>query len=373
MPIFKQEAYRFLGYKEGDLPVTSKMVKNILNAANLHDLIGGETIASGQGLLARVKRTPVVLFQLDEFGLMIQALRYRNASQYSREIPRNIIRLYSSSDSIFGGTEYADQTNRPTVQIKYPCVSIHATTTPESFYISLESKDIINGFINRFIVVDMSNKPIPPIKKRGLYPDVPKSILKWIKQVINTTSKIGNLDLVNTSNPYVVYSSPEGAALLTEFTHYADYQIGVFTDTGTASLWGRAAEHAHKIALVCACAENIDHPQIEKSHAEWAIRFIGTYTEYLAKQVKAHVADTDFEKHLNDFYLAIISAGYQGITEREMNRRKPFCSYSPRDRNPIIDTLLKGGKIALQRTKTTSAGRPRMAYIACSIDAEDHT
>ena len=125
------------------------MVKNILAAANLHDLIGGETIASGQGLLARVKRTPVVLFQLDEFGLMIQALRYRNASQYSREIPRNIIRLYSSSDSIFGGTEYADQTNRPTVRIEYPCVSIHATTTPESFYISLESKDIINGFINR--------------------------------------------------------------------------------------------------------------------------------------------------------------------------------------------------------------------------------
>ncbi len=31
MPIFKQEAYQFLGYKEKDLPITSKVVKNILS------------------------------------------------------------------------------------------------------------------------------------------------------------------------------------------------------------------------------------------------------------------------------------------------------------------------------------------------------
>jgi len=115
-----------------------KMVKNILNAASLHDLIGGETIASGQGLLARVRRTPVVLFQLDEFGLMLQALQHKSASHYSREIPRNIIRLFSSSDTIFGGTEYADQDEKPTSPIAYPCVSIHDTTTPENFYASLE-------------------------------------------------------------------------------------------------------------------------------------------------------------------------------------------------------------------------------------------
>lgn len=31
IPVFKQEAYRFLGYKEKDLPITSKVVRNILS------------------------------------------------------------------------------------------------------------------------------------------------------------------------------------------------------------------------------------------------------------------------------------------------------------------------------------------------------
>jgi len=170
-----------------------KMVRNILNTACQYDMLGGETIASGQGLLSRVKRTPVVLFQLDEFGRMLQALQQKNSGRHSREIPMNIIRLFSSADSVFIGTEYADQTNRPTVLIEYPCVSIHATTTPENFYAALQSKDVVDGFLNRFLVVDLSNKPIPHIEKRGLYPDVPEVILDWIERVINANPRKGNM------------------------------------------------------------------------------------------------------------------------------------------------------------------------------------
>lgn len=345
-----------------------KMVKNILNAAGQFDMIGGETLASGQGLLSRVKRTPVVLFQLDEFGLMLQALQQKNAGRFSREIPMNMIRLFSSSDSVFRGTEYADQTNRPTALIEYPCVSIHATTTPETFYAALESRDVVNGFLNRFLVVDMSDKPIPPIEKRGLYPEVPDSILNWIDRVINANTKKGNMARFNAPQPIVVPSAPDAADLLREFTRYADQQVASFARTGVDALWGRAAEHAHKIALICACAENSTPPIIAVSHARWAIHFVGHHTEYLASQVQARIADTEFERHLNEFCMAISAAGARGVTEREMNRCKPFCSQPPKDRKPIIDTLLRGGKIALTGIKATGAGRPRVAYIAYDID-----
>ncbi|MDP8237679.1 MAG: bifunctional DNA primase/polymerase [Candidatus Hatepunaea meridiana] len=347
-----------------------KMVKNILNAACQYDMIGGETIASGQGLLARVKRTPVVLFQLDEFGLMLQALQQKNSSRYSREIPMNMIRLFSSSDSVFGGTEYADQVNRPTALIEYPCVSIHATTTPETFYSALDSKDIINGFLNRFLVVDMSTKPIPPIEKRGLYPDVPDSILVWIERVINANAKKGNMTRFNVPQPIVVPSASDAAVLLREFTQYADLQVVAFAKTGIDSLWGRAAEHAHKVALICACAETTDSPVIRYSHAQWAIHFVSHHTEYLAKQVSLRIVDTEFERQMSQFYIAILTSGSKGVTERDMNRRKPFCSHPPKDRKPIIETLLKGGRIVFTKIESTGAGRPRVAYVACDIDAE---
>ena len=347
-----------------------KMIKNILNTACQYEMIGGETIASGQGLLARVKRTPVVLFQLDEFGLMLQALQQKNAGRYSREIPMNMIRLFSSSDTVFGGTEYADQVNKPTELIEYPCVSIHATTTPETFYAALDSKDIINGFLNRFLVVDMGNKPIPPIEKRGLYPEVPEPILDWIEQVIVSSTGNGNMERFNVPDPIVVPSEPEAADLLREFTEYADLQVAAFPKTGIDSLWGRAAEHAHKIALICACADTTASPVINCSHAKWAISFVGQHTEHLAKQIMMRIADTDFERRMNEFYIAIVGTGSKGVTERDMNRRKPFCSQPPKDRKPIIDTLLKGGKISFSKIETSGPGRPRMAYVALNIEEE---
>ncbi|MBM3330064.1 MAG: hypothetical protein FJY67_11455 [Calditrichaeota bacterium] len=110
---------------------------------------------------------------------------------------------------------------------------------------------------------------------------------------------------------------------------------------------------------------------IELHHAQWAIRFVGLHTEYLAKQVKERIADSEFERHVNEFYIAIATAGSKGVTEREMNRCKPFCAQPPKDRKPIVDTLLKGGRIALTRIKASGAGRPRLAYVACDIDPEN--
>jgi hypothetical protein len=348
-----------------------KMVKNILNAAGQNNMIGGETIASGQGLLSRVKRTPVVLFQLDEFGLMLQAFQQKNSGRHSREIPINIIRLFSSSDTIFGGTEYADQDNKPAVSIEYPCVSIHATTTPDSFYAALESKNVVDGFLNRFLVVDISNKPIPPIEARGLYPEVPESILDWIEQVMDANPNTGDLARFCIPESIVVPTMEDAAKLLKEFTEYADLQVSLYSNTGIDALWGRAAEHAYKIALICACAEYTYNTSIELSHAEWAIHFVGHYVESLALQVKERIADTDFERLANDFYLAIKCAGIRGYTERDMNRVKPFCSQPPKDRKPIIETLLKGGRVAYTQIQTSGAGRPRFAYVACENNNDE--
>lgn len=347
-----------------------KIVKNILNAACLYDMIGGENIASGQGLLARVKRTPVVLFQLDEFGLMLQALQQKNSGRHNKEILINMIRLFSSADSVFIGTEYADQTNRPTVRIEYPCVSIHATTTPETFYAALESKNVVDGFLNRFIVVDLTEKPRPRLEERGLYPEVPTSILDWIERAMTANQQRGNLARFNAPTPIVVPTTPEAAAHLREFSEYAELQGSIHAKTGVDAIWSRALEHASKVALICACAVNIASPKIELSQAQWAVHFVGHNTVHLVKQVTERIADTDFERISHEFLVAIKEAGERGITERDMNRYKSFCSRPPKERRPIIETLLKGGKIAQTRIKTS--GRGRIAYIACeSAEASD--
>jgi len=169
-----------------------------------------------------------------------------------------------------------------------------------------------------------------------------------------------------------VPTEEDAGKLLKEFSEYADVKGYHYLNTGIDALWGRAAEHAYKIALICACAEQTCNPSIELSHAQWAIHFVGHYVESLALQVKERIADTDFERLANDFYLAIKGAGERGFTERDMNRVKPFCSQAPKDRKPIVETLLKGGRIALTQVQSSGAGRPRVAYVACDLNNDEN-
>ncbi|MBZ0266254.1 PriCT-2 domain-containing protein [bacterium] len=301
-----------------------KVIKNILKAADLDYLHGGETIASGQGLLSRVKRTPNVLFQLDEFGMLLQAVQEKNSGRYNKEIIINMIRLFSSADTIFFGTEYADQANRPTVSIEYPCVSINGTSTPDTFYKSLGSKNVVDGFLNRFLVVDVSDQPRPPLMREKEQQEIPQQILDWIQQATNPQNERRNLARFVPSpvpDTIAVHESPEAKQLLQEFTAHVEDLASINANTGIDALWSRALEHTVKLAMICACADNIHDPVIEYEHALWASKFVGYYTELLAHQVKQRIADTDFERIVNDFYLAISKAGERGLTEYEMNRR----------------------------------------------------
>ncbi|MDP8240837.1 MAG: bifunctional DNA primase/polymerase [Candidatus Hatepunaea meridiana] len=346
-----------------------KMVKVILNTADLNEFNGGENLASGQALMTRLEMTSSVLFQLDEFGQLMQSLQLRNTARYNLEIMTNFIKLFSSADAIIVGTEYADQRLRPRSKIEYPCCSLHATTTPDSFYESITSKHIVSGYLNRFIVVDNSKAPRPPRRRLPNPPDVPAVILQWIRAVQLLRLGNGNLSGINPASPVIVNKTDIARKLLDQFEQDINEIINSCSEITTCDLWKRAWEHADKIALVCGCADNIHDPIVDEPHARWAIQFVSYHVEKLACEVLMRVADSPFEKMTNDFYQAILSAGTKGVTERDMNKKKPFRSFAPKDRRPAIETLINGGKIVLTKIKT--AGRGRIAYVAIDNKDED--
>jgi len=110
------------------------VISEAMAAAGLSDILGGDTIASGQGLLARATAHPRTVFLLDEFGLALSAMRSRNAGSHLAGIVINLMTLYGSTGKVMRGTEYADQGVRPRVDIPYPCVNLFATTTPAQLF-----------------------------------------------------------------------------------------------------------------------------------------------------------------------------------------------------------------------------------------------
>jgi len=339
-------------------------IRVILDGANCDYLDGGENIASGQGLLTRVSMTPSILFQLDEFGLWMKSLQLRNPGRHNAEIMPTLMKLYTSTNTKYKGTEYANQRERPRADLVYPCVNIHATTTGETFYAALSSGDVMNGCLNRLLVVDTTD--MPEGEERETIEDIatPPEIIDWIEEVEKREQVRGNLARLSDYTPTRVTKSPEARELFVQFLRESKVRRKASTNRETNYILRRMYEKADKIATVCACAEDLDKLTVTDKHAQWAIQFVTYHTDRLVALVRDCLADTPFERSLNDFYRAIHSAGTRGVTERDMNRYKPFCSHPPKDRRPILETLIKGGKVVLAHVNASKAGRPRTAYVA---------
>jgi hypothetical protein len=69
-----------------------KAIKTIgAKVPGLQQLMGGDRIASGSGLISALEEHPVKLFLLDEFGLLLQAMTGTRADAHRRDIITNLM------------------------------------------------------------------------------------------------------------------------------------------------------------------------------------------------------------------------------------------------------------------------------------------
>lgn len=334
--------------------------KKVLVACGLEDRLGGEELASGQAILSRVAKHPAVLFQLDEFGLLMQAIQNPNAGSHLVAILSTLMKLFSSAADTFIGTEYADQEKRPRIEIECPSVSIYGTTTPETFYQALGSGHVVSGYLNRLLVVETSvNRPRRQ-KARNL--PVPTPILEWAAKASDAQASGGNLVGVNPKEPKVVPMSTGAADRFDTFDLEIDAMMERDRGTGLDALHNRAWEHAAKIALVVALCRDLEYPTIQVEDADWAITFVKWCQARMIHEVSTRVADSPFQAKVKECLVALMRAGARGMTVREMGRTGVWARLTLRERSAVLEAL----EVAGQATEVTmpTQGRPRVAWVA---------
>jgi hypothetical protein len=198
---------------------------------------------------------------------------------------------------------------------------------------------------------------------------VPEDILAWIKQARSLGGEDGDLSGVLPSNPLIITKDNAARALFDQFSAEQDRLIFEWEKTrGLGEIWGRAWEHADKIALVCACATDLTAPIITAPIALWAIKFITHHTKRFATNLDLCVFESENEKNCQEFLAAITKAGPRGLTEYEMQRKgKPFTKHKLKDRKELIDQLVIGGKISEKTISPEGKGKPRRAWVAAKF------
>ena len=114
--------------------------------------IGGDELASGQGLINRVNQNPNVVFMLDELGLFLKAVMSPTASSHQAQIIKSFMQLYTSSASTHIGAEYADQRTHPRKDTPYPHAYLYGSSSPGEFWSALKSSHVLSGFVTRLLI-----------------------------------------------------------------------------------------------------------------------------------------------------------------------------------------------------------------------------
>ncbi len=237
-----------------------KVNQKILLEVGLAESLG-DTFASGEGIEDRLFVNPQVLFQTDEIDGLMSKINLGKDARHEG-IMNVLLKMYTSAPtrSIRCGSRRA----RSQAVIDQPGLCIFGTAIPKHFYEALSIKMLTNGFFARMLILgDRQTGPGP-----GRHCATPA------RGVVATAGWVGGIQarragrepeqLASHTATSVEHAS-SAKALLREFRQRADVEYSQAeerNDPVGMAIWARAHEKARRLALVYACSENHEQPQI---------------------------------------------------------------------------------------------------------------
>ena len=338
------------------------VINELLRKAGLLQYLGGNKIASGSGLLNAIGRQPAILFQLDEFGLFLTAVADRKRSpRYLSEILDLMTELYTTSGTTYFGIEYANnQMNNSHRSIQQPCACIYGTTTPIHFWQALQSSNVGDGSLARFIILQSEND-FPDSNAMFGKPDPPQSLIDQLRLIHEGGGKLGgNLADVGSVDeivfePRVVLMNAEARTIFDQLDRQLLERLRLSRGTGFSSILARVEENATKLALIRAVSRDPVDPQIEAGDANWGILLSQHCAELTIREVGVHVSENQTESHHKRAAHIVQDAGPRGLTKRDFTRRTQFMDQ--RQRDSVLRTLVDAGLVDVI-TISQDRGRP---------------
>jgi hypothetical protein len=269
-------------------------VRRVLHDAGLEEHLGGESIMSESGLREAVTDQPRLLYQIDEFGHVIAAaLDRRRPMHHLRGIVTLLTTLWSSSTQKVRGADYADKKLRMRRTIVEPCVSLYGSTVPRTFWSALQSGNVDDGSLARFLIFE-SPENYPDKQKPAPITEGLPEIVAGLTAVAVGVPVTGNIAPFVIA-PYVVPMDAEAAAaddvLMSEHVKMQRAHEG----TAFSPIIARYHEHIRRVALIAAVAENPAQPVCTGAHIAWATALVRHCQQTLVAGTERYVADNDYE------------------------------------------------------------------------------
>jgi hypothetical protein len=250
-----------------------------------------------------------------------------------------------------------------------PAITLMGMSVPKNFYGALSTGRIVDGFLNRFIVVESK---LPRVVGRMVpFREPSHAICEWVRKMRETKNEMEELAKNNSEMDFrqrVLTFDSESKDLLTKLAYKLIEEQDALEKDGLEVLLSRTREKAMRLALICALADNHNTNIIRSDITKWAIDYVYYYDQLLVDNCEDKVAGSETESKIKQVLSFIRSQGDIGISKRDIDRREIFRSMKSYEVKEIIERLKNSGEIQEKDVKTKTTGRPTKRIVA--IDPE---
>jgi hypothetical protein len=347
-----------------------KCIKRVLAHAGLDAKLLGEEFKSGSALVRAVGSMPHGITLIDEYGLYLQGITRKDASQHKREVAEVAMKLYTASGDRYDGAEYADAKTNKREPIMHPCLTVYGTSTLATFAPALTGGHVVDGFLNRHLIIE-SETPSPEPEWFPSEEQAPARLVEWLAAIASWRPPgAGDMVGVLPEQPIVMGSDMSAMQAIRAFgdevrKRMADLRASG-REAGLDAIWGRAVEQAKRVAMVLAGSEWDGHsvPRVTLLHAKWAIDYVRHCTETAVGLVEEHVSDSDSDAICKQLRKAIDGAGSRGKTHPELSACcRLFRAATMFHREDAMKKLAAEGYRLAEVDTGYAKGRKRRAYV----------
>lgn len=355
-------------------------VETLLEACELHHLIGPASYTSSAGVLSALHDQPSHITVIDEFGKELEQASVKGNAR-AQSTMKSLIEVWGRCDGTMRpqgystvGMSASDAAKIKERSVRNPALTLLAMTTPDSFFDTIGSAAARDGFLNRFLIVESDiGRQTSSMAARD---PVPGDVIAWVQSMHAASNGLVSPSSSPTLSPtpVEVAMSREALELFAHFDAECITKMDEHDENGLAEMFGRTNEIAMKLALVGALCDSQAAPfTVQGPHAAWAIQYVRHHAERTVHRLATSVHDSEFEAAKQQVLQLLRKAGDRGMTERDLDKTsRRFRSMNQRQQIDLLNSLQFVGhaqRVALP--PTWGRGKPRNAWVATATDIND--
>ena len=354
---------------------TKTVIESVLDNSGHMDLMAGDGYTSSGAVYSLLRHKPTHITVMDEFGKRLESIAKSSNSNKEDALQalmeawgrcHGTIRPDNYSLMNMSSKQQQEAMDRSTIK---PAITLMGMSVPKNFYGALSTGRIVDGFLNRFIVVESKLPRV--VGKMVPFREPSHAICEWVRKMRETKNEMEELAKNNSELDFkqrVLTFDNESKDLLTQLAYKLIEEQDALEKDGLEVLLSRTREKAMRLALICALADNHNTNVIRSDITKWAIDYVYYYDQLLVDNCEDKVAGSETEGKIKQVLSFLRSQGDIGISKRDIDRREIFRSMKSYEVKEIIERLKNSGEIQEKDVKVKATGRPTKRIVA--IDPE---